>query len=161
MAAMEAFKHDRKAFVYEGRTIYEWDQSTDEVNIYTTPPPGVKARDIACTIDVDKVRLGLKTAPPLLNDEKLHAPIKKSDSFWTWEDGVVHITLTKQRKNEVWPSVFVRHGQLNPVEQEEARKRILLERFQEEHPGLDFSGAQMTGNVPDPSTFLTDLDNNH
>jgi hypothetical protein len=31
---------------------------------------------------------------------------------------------------------------------------MLLERFQAEHPGFDFSGAEVTGAVPDPRTFL-------
>ena len=32
--------------------------------------------------------------------------------------------------------------QLDPAEQQEAQKKVMLERFQEEHPGFDFSGAE-------------------
>jgi hypothetical protein len=28
------------------------------------------------------------------------------------------------------------------------KKKMMLERFQEEHPGFDFSGADFNGNVP-------------
>jgi len=34
--------------------------------------------------------------------------------------------------------------------QSEVQKKILLERFQEENPGFDFSGADINGMVPDP-----------
>ena len=30
----------------------------------------------------------------------------------------------------------------------------MRERFQEEHPGFDFSGAEFNGQVPDPSKFM-------
>ena len=30
----------------------------------------------------------------------------------------------------------------------------MLERFQEENPGFDFSGASFNGQVPDPKNFM-------
>jgi hypothetical protein len=33
----------------------------------------------------------------------------------------------------------------------------MLERFQEENPGFDFSQAQFSGNAPDPKTFMVCL----
>ncbi len=38
--------------------------------------------------------------------------------------------------------------------QNEMQKNILLERFQEENPGFDFSGAEVNGMVPDPRNFM-------
>ena len=38
--------------------------------------------------------------------------------------------------------------------QEEMKKNILLQRFQEENPGFDFSGAQMNGTAPDAREFM-------
>ena len=38
--------------------------------------------------------------------------------------------------------------------QQEVQKNILLERFQEENPGFDFSQAQMNGQVPDATKFM-------
>ena len=43
---------------------------------------------------------------------------------------------------------------MNVLEKEELQKKLLLERFQEEHGGFDFSDAQINGNVPDPRTFM-------
>ena len=34
----------------------------------------------------------------------------------------------------------------------------MLERFQTEHPHFDFSGAQFSGDVPDPRTYMRDVD---
>lgn len=34
-------KSGRLEFQHEGRTIYEWEQSLEEVNIYITPPPNI------------------------------------------------------------------------------------------------------------------------
>jgi hypothetical protein len=43
---------------------------------------------------------------------------------------------------------------VDPYTQSEVQKSLMLERFQEENPGFDFSGASFNGNVPDPKTFM-------
>jgi hypothetical protein len=43
---------------------------------------------------------------------------------------------------------------LDPLTQQEVQKSILLERFGEENPGFDFSGAEMNGTVPNPREFM-------
>ena len=37
---------------------------------------------------------------------------------------------------------------------EAVHKRLLLERFGQENPGFDFSGAEVNGSVPDPRVFM-------
>ena len=37
---------------------------------------------------------------------------------------------------------------------ESERKKMMLERFQEEHPGFDFSGAEFNGSVPEARDFM-------
>jgi hypothetical protein len=46
------------------------------------------------------------------------------------------------------------HGELNPFVQGEVQKSLMLERFGEENPGFDFSGADFSGSVPDPRNFM-------
>lgn len=46
----EKGKDGRIKFNFEGRTIYEWEQSLEEVNIYIKPPSGVTRQMIQCTI---------------------------------------------------------------------------------------------------------------
>lgn len=43
---------------------------------------------------------------------------------------------------------------MNFMQKEETQKKLLLERFQEEHGGFDFSDAEINGNVPDPKNFM-------
>lgn len=38
--------------------------------------------------------------------------------------------------------------------QEATKRQMMLERFQEENPGFDFSGAEFNGSAPDPRTFM-------
>lgn len=44
--------------------------------------------------------------------------------------------------------------QLDPLAQETTKQQMMLERFQEENPGFDFSGAEFNGAAPDPRTFM-------
>ena len=69
------------------------------------------------------------------------------------EDDELHILLGKPYKGEVWPSVFKGH-KINPAEEAKMREKMMIERFQEENPGFDFSGAKFNGNVPDPQKFM-------
>lgn len=45
-------------------------------------------------------------------------------------------------------------SQLDPMAQEATKRQMMLERFQEENPGFDFSGAEFNGSAPDPRTFM-------
>ena len=40
----------RHAFTHEGRVVYEWDQTLEEVNVYVSVPPGVRAGALAVAI---------------------------------------------------------------------------------------------------------------
>lgn len=148
----------KQKFMYEGREIYEWEQSLDEVLVYIKPPPGIRAAQIDCKIETSRFVLGLKGNPPFL-DHKLPAACVAKDSFWNLDDGNIIITLTKAKKGETWPCAFVGQGTLDPLAETEVQKSMLLERFQQEHPGFDFSGAQVNGIVPDPRTFMGGINN--
>ncbi|KYQ88860.1 hypothetical protein DLAC_10664 [Tieghemostelium lacteum] len=153
----EKFKHNRRKFEYQGRTVYEWEQSIDEVNIFISPPEGITAKMIACDLSTNKLILGIKGNPPFINEE-FYSNIKVADSFWTFEDDVIHITVTKMNKAETWFAALKGHmNQIDTVINEEDKKKIMLERFQEEHPGFDFSSAEFSGQSPDPRTFLGGL----
>jgi hypothetical protein len=87
-------------------------------------------------------------------DHELSHTVKASESIWTYDvtEREIQILLAKAEESTVWPCVFVGHQQEGAAVED--RKRLMLERFQEEHPGFDFRGAEFTGNVPDPRTFL-------
>ncbi|KAF1777562.1 HSP20-like chaperone [Phytophthora cactorum] len=43
---------------------------------------------------------------------------------------------------------------LGSNQQEATKQQMMLERFQEENPGFDFSNAEFNGAAPDPRTFM-------
>ena len=143
----------RRKYESGGQTIYEWEQGLDEVNVYITPPPGVKAAMIQCVMTTQRVTIGLKGNPPFL-DAPLAGPIIVRESLWTMDEGVIQLCLQKMRKGATWPSVFEGHAGLDAAAAMDVQRRMLLERFQAENPGFDFSGAEVNGTVPDPRTFM-------
>ena len=70
------------------------------------------------------------------------------------EDDELHIQLGKMKKAESWLSACLGHQSLDPMMEQEVKKNMLLERFQEENPGFDFSDAKMDGNVPNAREFM-------
>jgi hypothetical protein len=57
----------RNKFEHEGRTVYEWEQSLDEVTIFVTPPKGIRGKDLFVDIGINHLRLGIKGNPPFLD----------------------------------------------------------------------------------------------
>eukprot|EP00892_Ulva_mutabilis_P001890 jgi/Ulvmu1/11701/UM008_0112.1 len=103
-------------------------------------------------MDRQHLKFGISPNPPYLND-KLFAEVIVSESTWTVEDGELHISLQKAKQGEHWQGAIQGHV-LGEADAEEDKKRLLLERFQLEHPGMDFSGAEVNGAAPDPAGFL-------
>lgn len=58
---------------------------------------------------------------------------------------------------EPWAAAMKGH-ELDPVTAQSDQQRLLLERFQAEHPGFDFSGATFNGQAPNPRTFMGGVD---
>ncbi|PSC70531.1 nudC domain-containing 2 [Micractinium conductrix] len=141
-------------YKHEGRDIYSWEQTLSEVSIYIQVPPGVRAKQLEVAIQARHLRVGIQGLPSYL-DKPLGGAVKPSDSCWTLEDGTLNILLAKAEEGATWASAIAGH-ELRGDQQEADQKRLLLERFQEEHPGFDFSSAEFSGGVPDPRTFTRD-----
>ncbi|XP_024398923.1 uncharacterized protein [Physcomitrium patens] len=162
MAAEKLAPTERHRFEHDGDLIYEWDQQLEEVNIYIPLPERLPTKLLYCTIKPKHLELGVKGNPPYLNVRVCNDPlthdlagaVKTDCSFWTIEDRVMHVTLQKREKGQPWPSAIAGHAPLDPLKTEQEKQRLMLERFQTEHPGFDFSNAEFNGNVPDPSKFL-------
>lgn len=56
---------------HAGKTVYEWEQSLEEVNLYIETPPGVKADRVDCKITPRHIRLGIKGNPPFLDVRRM------------------------------------------------------------------------------------------
>ena len=64
--------------------------------------------------------------------------------------------MQKMLKAEQWDCALVgRAGaEVDAFTKEEIKKKLMLERFQEENPTFDFSGADFNGTVPSAREFM-------
>ena len=121
--------------------------------MYVETPPGVRAKHLDVQIKATQLTIGIRGNPPFINEPFTQA-INSSESTWTLEDGLLHLSLTKGSKGATWESLLKGHTPSDPFTQSEVQKSLMLERFQAENPGFDFSGASFNGQVPDPKTFM-------
>lgn len=67
----------------------------------------------------------------------------------------IYIVLQKIKKHSSWLSVVKGKDEVDLMAKESMEKRMMLEKFQRETPGFDFSGAEFSGNLPaDPANFM-------
>lgn len=188
---MDKIEYKRFRYEHNGQTVYEWEQSLEELHCYIVPPAGVKARQLDVAISARHLTVGIKGNPPFLSvraasssarrlrscmstarpharppgsrvprvahlsaQEDFAELVNSHESFWTLEDGVLHLTLCKGSRGVTWPCLVRGHESFDPLTQQEVQRSLMLERFQAEHPGFDFSGASFSGQVPDPKTFM-------
>ena len=142
----------RLPFLSGGQTVYEWEQTLDEIHVYIVLPLGVRKSDLEISFR-PKIYVGIKTNPPYLSCLPAGV-INSEESLWVIEDNELHLIIHKGRKGETWKSAFEGHGTVNPLVLDETKKKLMLERFQQDHPGFDFSDAEFTGTAPDPRNFM-------
>lgn len=58
---------ERHKFTHQGQTVYEWDQTLTELNLYVELPPGIRGKDLFVDITATHLRIGLKPNPPYLD----------------------------------------------------------------------------------------------
>eukprot|EP00889_Picochlorum_renovo_P001208 jgi/Picre1/28238/NNA_003644.t1 len=111
----------RHSFRHQGQTVYEWDQTLSDVNLYILTPPYL--------------------------DKELTEIVKAEESLWTFDPDTreLHIQLCKAEEARVWDCVFVGHQQEQSGDPEGDKKRLMLERFQRDHPGFDFLVQSLQG----------------
>jgi hypothetical protein len=156
-------------FYYKDQLVYEWEQTLEEIFIYIKAPecileknrdiikknlkPGEKLPKLEVKFTSTHLTVGISGCPPYLSEE-LTNKVKASECLWQLDNEEIMITLFKALKADTWLAVFKGHEPVNVIQKEEIQKKMLLERFQEEHGGFDFSDAEINGNVPDPKTFM-------
>ncbi|CAI0385016.1 unnamed protein product [Linum tenue] len=57
----------RHSFVHNGNTVFEWDQTLDEVNMYIKRPMEVRPQQFHCVIRSNHLTFGIKGSPPFLD----------------------------------------------------------------------------------------------
>ena len=179
------------------RSLYEWEQTLNDVTLYIGTPPGAiaHAHDLVVQIQPNHLAIGRRlvvapqptpastndnnndTRTPAMSDssssstttihyfmnEPTFGTVEVAHSTWTWdkESHVLTIELLKANKGVVWEAVVCgsittasSFPRLSEWHVQEEKQRLLLERWQEENPGMDFRGATFNGSTPDPRTFM-------
>ena len=84
---------------------YSWGQNLQEVTVSIPVPAGTKAKTLDIDIRKDRLKVGIKGQPPIIDDE-LHEPVKTDDCFWNVNDGrEIEIQLQKQAGMCWWDRV--------------------------------------------------------
>ena len=74
---------NRYIFEFQGKKIYEWEQSLEDVTIYIDVPPGKdKASDFDIEIRASKLRVGLKGHDRCFIEEDTFEKVDTSESSW-------------------------------------------------------------------------------
>ncbi|KAH8582936.1 CS domain-containing protein [Cryptosporidium sp. chipmunk genotype I] len=151
-----------------GRLKYTWEQNLDEVILYFTAENmyfnqekvmkctnKVNKEDLHIKITCNRLTIQNKSTNYVIFDDAIFDTVDTSESLWYIENNELIIQLSKMRKGSVWKSVIKSdESSLNPIDIENMKKQMMLERFQRENPGFDFSNAEFNGNIPDPRKFM-------
>lgn len=140
---------DEKSGTVPAKTEWgQWSQTIEDVTIEIDVPAGIKSKEIKCDINIDNIIVIVHNSTILQG--KLYGIIVKDYSLWTLEDNkLLHIVLQKCERNasNCWKSLLANNEYpVDPLTFQEMEKKLTLERFQNENPGMDFSKAEMTGN---------------
>ena len=148
----------------DGVEVYEWEQNLEEVILYFKKSNILyiakdKSSKISLNIKADLIEISFKEKGDNIVSfrDNFSKKVRNSESIWEIENDILTITLVKALKGEMWKSVFDSDEQINTLQEEEIKKLMLKERFQEEHKGFDFSDAQINGNVPNAKDFMGGL----
>ncbi|XP_059141086.1 nudC domain-containing protein 2-like [Physella acuta] len=127
-----------------------WWQTIDEVTIEIHSDTELKSKQIECKTKVKHIQVKINGTIILEGD--LYEAVHADDTVWTLEDKrMIRICLSKSHNTAAhcWPSLLVGKYAADPVIYDQMQRKLTLQRFQYENPGMDFSGASLTGNYHD------------
>ncbi len=147
---------DKANIAWADAGAYQWAQTIHDVKVRFQLPPETRGKAVDYQLSAGRLRVGLKGQPPVI-DGPLFALVVPGESLWTIEKGLVEVALQKQKKHFSWDSVLQGGPVLDPLTKDKQDKAMMLEKFQSEHKGFDFSGAEFSGQLPkDPASFGDD-----
>lgn len=124
-----------------------WWQTIDDVTVEVNVPDACRAKEIQCSVTPRSLSLAVRGNTVFKGE--LHKTVQADDSVWTLEDGrLVRICLVKADKTagSCWLSLLTDQFVADPFVADQMQQKLTLQRFQLENPGMDFSGASVTGN---------------
>jgi len=124
----------------------KWWQTIEDVTVEVNVSEGTKAKEVHCSIKPNQLELRIGDTEVIKG--QLTNTVMADDSVWTLEDRkMVRICLIKadRQASNCWSSLLVGQYSANSLVYDEMQKNMTLQRFQFENPGMDFSGAAITG----------------
>eukprot|EP00096_Caligus_rogercresseyi_P010522 TRINITY_DN3875_c0_g1_i1.p1 TRINITY_DN3875_c0_g1~~TRINITY_DN3875_c0_g1_i1.p1 ORF type:complete len:167 (+),score=57.85 TRINITY_DN3875_c0_g1_i1:46-546(+) len=127
----------------------EWYQTLEEVVILVNLEPDTKSKDIS--LDIKPKKIVCKVKGKLVFEGAPFETVMEDDCLWTLEEKqLLRISLTKaesRSKETCWPGLLKNGAELqfkpDPFVFNEMRKKLDLEKFQVENPGMNFSNAKL------------------
>ena len=126
-----------------------WWQTLEEIYLEFDLPPGSSARQITCHIRPGALKVAL--LDKVFLDGALEGKVRAEESTWTLEDRrLLRVLLAKAHtaaKDNCWPALMADGScALDASTRDQVERKLTLQRFQYDSPGMDFSGAEISGN---------------
>ena len=124
-----------------------WTQTVEEVQVTVNLKNKTSGKEIKCKIKPNCINLAVKSQE--LFSGQLYSTIIEDESTWTLNDGKqIEIILIKSVRDasNCWRSLLKDKFAADPKVFDHMEKKLTLERFHMEHPGFDFSNADISGN---------------
>jgi len=145
---MAASFFDEKSGIIPCNTEWgRWWQTVDELHIEVTLPVNTKSKDVE--VRVTNSNVTCRVLGKTVFSGNLFRKVHADETVWTIEDNgtLLNIVLAKAdfvKKEIVWESLMEDGSfRADPITYNEMRKKLDLEKFQIEYPGMDFSNAQL------------------
>ncbi|XP_011441876.3 nudC domain-containing protein 2 isoform X1 [Magallana gigas] len=135
----------------------QWWQTNEEVFIEINVPQGTLAKDIKCAFAPKHIKIAVKGETVIEGD--LPSTIHSDEALWTLEDKkFLRVFLPKGLAvaENLWNSLLVGQYETDAWTFDQMEKKATLQKYQEENPGFDFSGADISGNYHKGGPKLSD-----
>jgi len=145
---MSSHFDEKSGVVFCSTSWGKWYQTAEEVVIEVPSPSEVRGRDVGVKITPSHILFEIKDT--VIFEGELFDNVIVDESTWSVEDRqLVRILLAKSitKDNFCWKSLF-QDGRCAPDvwTLDQMQRKLTLERYQIEHPGFDFSSAEISGN---------------
>ena len=136
-----------------------WAQTVEEVQVSVNLANKTRAKEIVCQIKPHSIKLVVHGKE--LFSGQLYNTVIEDESTWTLNDGKqLEIILIKSVRDasNCWRSLLTDKYLADSKVFDDMEKKLTLERFHLEHPGFDFSNADITGNYHKGGPNMDNLD---
>ena len=125
---------------------YTWTQTTEDLTLQVSFPPGTSASSVACNVSHSKVAIGLRGQPPIVEGELWDA---LSNHVWSLEGGTTLSLELEKARSCYWPCAL-KGGPEVDIKALKARDKAEAELPYKPHPDAD----SMPRRVTDRETLL-------